>query len=213
MHWNAKTHPSQRLARICRIAAAFAIVFVFWDVKPVFYALWTPFTFIMGYSDPRRPTDDKLKGGKARRCYPPNWIYTVQCSLSDCVLLCRVVLPLVAGPVRVDSRHDLRLLPPLGGGLPAAHRQAGARAQGHRAQHHHRRSAFSHLLGSLTWVRGLPSDACGAVQWPCLYWWPGTRTSTSCRRPSTTSSIPTPGEPPPAVPLKLLCSMYQAPLY
>ena len=38
------------------------MVFLFWDVKTVFYALWSPFTFIMGYSDPRKPTDDKLKG-------------------------------------------------------------------------------------------------------------------------------------------------------
>jgi len=41
---------------------ATAVVFVFWDVKVVFYALWRPFTFFMGYSDPRKPTDDKLKG-------------------------------------------------------------------------------------------------------------------------------------------------------
>ena len=44
------------------MVAAFGLVFVFWDMKPVFYALWSPFTFLMGYSDPRRPTDDKLAG-------------------------------------------------------------------------------------------------------------------------------------------------------
>lgn len=47
---------------VCRMLIAFATVFLFWDVKVVFYALWRPFTFVMGYSDPRKPTDDKLKG-------------------------------------------------------------------------------------------------------------------------------------------------------
>jgi hypothetical protein len=45
-----------------RMLIAFAVVFVFWDIKAVFYALWRPFTFVMGYSDPRKPTDDKLRG-------------------------------------------------------------------------------------------------------------------------------------------------------
>ena len=52
------------------MVAAFAIVFVFWDMKPVFYALWSPFTFLMGYSDPRRPTDDKLAGTRPQIACP-----------------------------------------------------------------------------------------------------------------------------------------------
>lgn len=54
----------------CRILISFAVVFLFWDVKAVFYALWSPFTFIMGYSDPRKPTDDKLKGPDWRSPLP-----------------------------------------------------------------------------------------------------------------------------------------------
>lgn len=39
-----------------------AVVFVCWDVKPVFYAIWKPFQWVMGYSDPRSPTSDLLHG-------------------------------------------------------------------------------------------------------------------------------------------------------
>lgn len=46
----------------CRIAACFAVVFVCWDLKAVFYTIWGPLTFLMGYSDPRKPTNDLLHG-------------------------------------------------------------------------------------------------------------------------------------------------------
>ena len=38
----------------------------------VFYALWSPFMFMMGYSDPRRPSADKLYGeaGRSTRAGP-----------------------------------------------------------------------------------------------------------------------------------------------
>ena len=47
-----------------RIAACFLVVFVCWDLKPVFYAIWGPLTFLMGYSDPRKPTNDLLHGAR-----------------------------------------------------------------------------------------------------------------------------------------------------
>ncbi len=47
-----------------RIAACFLLVFVCWDLKPVFYAIWGPLTFLMGYSDPRKPTNDLLHGAR-----------------------------------------------------------------------------------------------------------------------------------------------------
>lgn len=28
----------------------------------MFYAIWRPFTFLMGYTDPRKPTEDPLRG-------------------------------------------------------------------------------------------------------------------------------------------------------
>jgi len=37
-------------------------VFVCWDIKSVFYALWSPFDRIMGYTDPRKPTGDRMHG-------------------------------------------------------------------------------------------------------------------------------------------------------
>lgn len=46
----------------CRLLGCVAVVFVCWDVKPVFYTIWSPFTWLMGYSDPRKPTQDLLHG-------------------------------------------------------------------------------------------------------------------------------------------------------
>lgn len=40
-----------------KIAASFAFVFVFWDLKPVFYAVWRPFGGLVTYLDPRKPRD------------------------------------------------------------------------------------------------------------------------------------------------------------
>lgn len=51
-----------RLAPHLRILGCFATVFVFWDIKAVFYALWSPFDFIMGYTDPRKPSGDRMHG-------------------------------------------------------------------------------------------------------------------------------------------------------
>lgn len=39
-----------------------ATVFLLWDVKAVFYAIWTPFKWLVAYDDPRRPRDDTLYG-------------------------------------------------------------------------------------------------------------------------------------------------------
>ncbi|KAJ9524481.1 hypothetical protein QJQ45_019558 [Haematococcus lacustris] len=46
-------------------------VALLWDVKPVFYALWSPFTFIMGYQDPRKPLGDPLHGKWWTPTHPP----------------------------------------------------------------------------------------------------------------------------------------------
>ena len=51
-----------------RIGLCFALVYLCWDLKPVFYAIWSPFTFLMGYNDPRKPTNDYLHGVPARAC-------------------------------------------------------------------------------------------------------------------------------------------------
>jgi hypothetical protein len=46
-----------------RIALSFATVYLLWDIKPIFYAIWTPFKWLVAYDDPRRPRDDNLYGG------------------------------------------------------------------------------------------------------------------------------------------------------
>lgn len=37
-------------------------IFVLWDMKSVFYTIWTPFDWLVGYTDPRKPSDDRLHG-------------------------------------------------------------------------------------------------------------------------------------------------------
>ncbi|KAL3154843.1 hypothetical protein ABBQ38_011385 [Trebouxia sp. C0009 RCD-2024] len=44
----------------CKLLGCVAVVFVCWDIKPVFYAIWSPFTWFVGYSDPRKPNADLL---------------------------------------------------------------------------------------------------------------------------------------------------------
>ena len=38
--------------------------------RAVFYALWSPFVWVMGYTDPRRPSPDKLFGAALPRSSP-----------------------------------------------------------------------------------------------------------------------------------------------
>lgn len=45
-----------------RIALCFALIFVLWDIKSVFYAIWTPFDWLVGYTDPRKGKQDRLHG-------------------------------------------------------------------------------------------------------------------------------------------------------
>ncbi|GIL73487.1 hypothetical protein Vretimale_5256 [Volvox reticuliferus] len=65
-----------------KILLSFVFIFVTWDLKFVFYAIWSPFKFIMGYSDPRNPTDDTLhewyfRSGLDRYI----WVYGMLCAL------------------------------------------------------------------------------------------------------------------------------------
>ncbi|GLC34819.1 hypothetical protein PLESTB_001167700 [Pleodorina starrii] len=65
-----------------KILLCFAFIFVTWDLKPVFYAIWSPLKFLLGYSDPRNPTDDVLhewyfRSGLDRYI----WVYGMLCAL------------------------------------------------------------------------------------------------------------------------------------
>jgi hypothetical protein len=51
---------------MCRIALCFALIFVLWDIKSVFYAIWTPFDWLVGYTDPRKGKQDRLHGESRR---------------------------------------------------------------------------------------------------------------------------------------------------
>lgn len=50
------------ILHVCRIIGCVAVVFLCWDVRPVFYFIWAPLQWLMGYSDPRQPTSDLLHG-------------------------------------------------------------------------------------------------------------------------------------------------------
>ena len=45
----------------CQVAVT-ALVVVLWEFKAVFYAVWSPFVWLVGYNDPRKPSDDLLHG-------------------------------------------------------------------------------------------------------------------------------------------------------
>ncbi|GLC37059.1 hypothetical protein PLESTB_001396100 [Pleodorina starrii] len=67
---------------LVKILLCAAFIFVTWDIKPVFYVLWSPLKFLLGYSDPRNPTDDVLhewyfRSGLDRYI----WVYGMLCAL------------------------------------------------------------------------------------------------------------------------------------
>ncbi|EIE25840.1 O-acetyltransferase-related protein, partial [Coccomyxa subellipsoidea C-169] len=45
---------------LVKIGLCVLLIYVCWDIKAVFYAIWSPFMFLVGYNDPRKPTDDLL---------------------------------------------------------------------------------------------------------------------------------------------------------
>ena len=63
-----------------KLGASLALTALVWEVKPIFYGIWRPFTFAMGYDDPRRPSGDLLRGevGHSPPAPPPP-PFGVQC--------------------------------------------------------------------------------------------------------------------------------------
>ncbi|KAG7674621.1 putative Protein REDUCED WALL ACETYLATION 4 [Nannochloris sp. 'desiccata'] len=43
-----------------KIFLCFGVVIGVWEIKSVFYAMWAPFQFLLGYTDPRRPNPDAM---------------------------------------------------------------------------------------------------------------------------------------------------------
>lgn len=46
-----------------KVLACVALVLLCWDVGPVFKLLWAPLDALVGYTDPRKPSLDRLHGG------------------------------------------------------------------------------------------------------------------------------------------------------
>lgn len=75
-HWNASTG---KLA--LKMFLALAAVILFWDVKAVFYAIWYPFTWLVGYADPRKPAGDIMHEWFFRSSLDRYvWIYGMLCA-------------------------------------------------------------------------------------------------------------------------------------
>eukprot|EP00892_Ulva_mutabilis_P008402 jgi/Ulvmu1/5934/UM026_0056.1 len=49
-----------RLGMALKLAACVAMVTIVWDIPAVFYAMWRPLRFLVGYIDPRNPNTDPL---------------------------------------------------------------------------------------------------------------------------------------------------------
>ncbi|GFR46609.1 hypothetical protein Agub_g8221 [Astrephomene gubernaculifera] len=66
---------------LTKLLLSVALVYVTWDVKRVFTALWSPLTWLLGYSDPRKPTQDPLHEWYFRSSLDRYvWIYGMLCA-------------------------------------------------------------------------------------------------------------------------------------
>jgi len=66
-----------------KILVSFAFIYIFWDIKEVFYAVWSPFKWLVGYTDPRRPGDDDMHEWYFRSSLDRYiWVYGMLCGFA-----------------------------------------------------------------------------------------------------------------------------------
>lgn len=64
-----------------KMLLALAVIVICWDIKAVFYAIWTPFLWLVGYNDPRNPGGDSLHEWFFRSSLDRYiWIYGMLCA-------------------------------------------------------------------------------------------------------------------------------------
>ncbi|GBF88415.1 CAS1 domain-containing protein [Raphidocelis subcapitata] len=65
-----------------KIAGCFLTVLIFWDIKAVFMAVWRPFDWFMGYTDPRNPEVDRMHEWFFRSSLDRYiWVYGMVCAM------------------------------------------------------------------------------------------------------------------------------------
>lgn len=118
-----------------RMAICVLSVIVLWDMKAVFYAIWSPVTWLVGYTDPRRPANlpsDPLYGELPHLAvWPAHTLHSFgaahpagPCRYSACHLHVRpdaMRVPCMEVPYRpCDDTPQLLIPSPSGACLPAA---------------------------------------------------------------------------------------------
>ena len=64
-----------------KMVGCVALVVLCWDVRPVFNAIWSPFSWLVAYTDPRKPSNDVLHEWYFRSSLDRFvWIYGMLCA-------------------------------------------------------------------------------------------------------------------------------------
>jgi hypothetical protein len=102
-----------------KFAACTAFIFGLFEYERVFYTLFAPFEYLLGYTDPRRPNPNAMHECvptsasclvmlcRALSCFAPAYTSTNHMPF----LFPQVLLPSRARPIRMDSWYDLWVPP------------------------------------------------------------------------------------------------------
>ena len=94
-----------------KITVVSVLVATCWESKTVFYTLWTPFLWLVGYNDPRKPSDDPLHGVTPTLAVA-GWARARNLRASCSCCSCLVVAARPAVNRRQCRCHELRWLLP-----------------------------------------------------------------------------------------------------